>query len=339
MTKKKKILYIGNKLSNHGKTATSIETLGEFLEQEGYTLYYSSSKKNQFLRLLDMVFSTVYYAKKIDFVLIDTYSTLNFWYAFIISQLCRLLNIKYIAKLHGGNLPNRLERNPFISDLIFKNAFKITAPSGYLLECFTNKKYKNVLFVPNAIDLSKYAYKERIVDEPKLLWVRSFSSIYNPKMAIEVFYEIKKEFPNASLCMVGPDKENLIHECKKLADKLNVDVTFTGKLSKEEWISLSNDYTIFINTTHFDNTPVSLIEAMAVGLPIVSTNVGGIPYLIKDKENALLVNDTAVFEMVGAIQSLLNNPQLTLKFTKSSRQIVEGFDWKIVKHQWFEILK
>ena len=336
---KKKILYIGNKLSKHGKTATSIETLGEFLEQEGYTLYYSSSQKNQLLRLLDMVFSTIYYAKKIDFVLIDIYSTLNFWYAFIISQLCRLLNIKYIAKLHGGNLPNRLKKNPFISDLIFKNTFKITAPSGYLLECFTKKNYKNVLFVPNAIDLSKYGYKERIVDEPKLLWVRSFSSIYNPKMAIEVFYEIQKEFPNASLCMVGPDKENLIHDCKKLANELNVDVTFTGKLSKEEWISLSNDYTIFINTTHFDNTPVSLIEAMAVGLPIVSTNVGGIPYLIKDNENGLLVNAAAVFEMVDAIKSLVNNPQLTLKFSRNSRHIIEKFDWEIVKHQWFEILK
>lgn len=336
---KKKILYIGNKLSKHGKTATSIETLGEFLEQEGYTLYYSSSKKNQLLRLIDMIFSTVYYAKKVDFVLIDTYSTLNFWYAFIISQLCRLLNIKYIAKLHGGNLPNRLIKNPYISDLIFKNAFKITAPSGYLLECFINRDYKNVVFVPNSIDISKYDYKERIVDEPKLLWVRSFSPIYNPKMAIKVMYELKKEFPNASLCMVGPDIENLIPDYKKLADELHVAVNFTGKLSKEEWISLSNDYTIFINTTHFDNTPVSLIEAMAVGLPIVSTNVGGIPYLIKDKENGLLVNDDAVLEMVDAIKSLLNSPQLTLKFSKSSRRIVEGFDWQIVKHQWFEILK
>lgn len=336
---KKKILYIGNKLSKHGKTTTSIETLGEFLEQEGYTLYYASSKKNQLFRLIDMVFSTMYYANKIDFVLIDTYSTLNFWYAFIISQLCRLFNIKYIAKLHGGNLPNRLAKDPFISDLIFKNAYKITAPSGYLLDCFINKNYKNICFIPNSIDLSKYDYKERVVEEPKLLWVRSFSPIYNPKMAINVVYELKKEFPNASLCMVGPDKENLIQDYKKLADELNVAVTFTGKLSKEEWILLSNDYSIFINTTHFDNTPVSLIEAMALGLPIVSTNVGGIPFLVKDKENALLVNDDAVFEMVDAIKSLVKNPQLTFKLSKSSRQIVERFDWQIVKYQWFEILK
>lgn len=336
---KKKILYIGNNLSVHGNTTTSIETLGAFLEQEGYTIYYSSSKKNQVLRMIAMVFATIKSATKIDFVLIDTYSTRNFWFAFVISQLCRVLNLKYINKLHGGNLPNRLVKNPFICDLIFKNAFKVVAPSAYLMDSFSKRYSTNLIFIPNSIAITLYPFKERVVTIPKLLWVRSFSSIYNPKMAIEVLYELKKAHPNATLCMVGPDKEDLIQECEELAKKRKVKVIFTGLLSNEDWILVSKEYTLFINTSHYDNTPVSLIEAMAVGLPIVSTNVGGIPYLIKDKENALLVNDDAVLEMVDAIKSLLNNPQLALKFSKSSRRIVEGFDWQIVKHHWFEILK
>jgi len=335
---KKKILYIGNNLSKHGNTTTSIETLGAFLEQEGYTVFYSSSKKNQVLRMLAMIFSTIKYARRVDFVLIDTYSTRNFGFALIISQLCRVFNIKYISKLHGGNLPERLVRNPYLCDLIFKNAFKVIAPSGYLLEAFSKRYSDNLIFIPNTIDIKVYPFKERVVDNPKLFWLRSFSTIYNPKMAIEVLYELKKEFPNAKLCMVGPDKENLIADCKNLARKRKVTVTFTGLLSKEDWILLSNEHTIFINTTHFDNTPVSIIEAMAVGLPIVSTNVGGIPYLIKDKENALLVNDDAVFEMVAAIKLLLSNKELTKKIIQNSRALVEEFDWEKVKHQWFEIL-
>ncbi len=319
-------------------TTTSIETLGSFLEQEEYTIYYSSSKKNQVLRMLDMIFSTIKYGRKIDFVMIDTYSTRNFWFAFTISQLCRILNLKYINKLHGGNLPNRLVKNPFICDLIFKNAYKVIAPSAYLMHSFSRRYISNLIFIPNTIDITFYPFKERVVKEPKLLWVRSFSTIYNPEMAIEVLYELKKEYPNATLCMVGPDKENLIEECKKLAKKRNVPVVFTGLLSKEDWILLSNEYSIFINTSHYDNTPVSIIEAMAVGLPVVSTNVGGIPYLVKDKENVLLVNDTAVFEMVDAIKLLLNNEELTQRLIRNSRQLVEEFDWEKVKKQWFEIL-
>lgn len=335
----KKLLYIGNKLSIHGNTATSIETLGSFLEAEGFQVYYASSKKNKVFRFIDMFFTTIKYARKVDFVLIDTYSTLNFWYAVIISQLCRVLKLKYIAKLHGGDLPNRLKKSPFYCDLIFKNAYKTTAPSRYLMNAFSNKYSKNLIYIPNTIDISKYDFFDRNFLEPKVLWVRSFSKIYNPKMAIKVFSELKKSYPNSQLTMVGPDKENLLEDCEKYAKSLDVKVTFTGRLSKEEWIELSKDYTIFINTTHFDNTPISVIEAMALGLPIVSTNVGGIPFLLKDKKNALLVNDNDYEAMVNAIEAIQRNTEFKKLLIVNARTLVENFDWEMVKQKWFEILK
>jgi len=336
---KKKILYIGNKLSKHGSTTTSIETLGEFLENEGYEVFYSSSKKNKTLRMLGMIFSTIRYAYKVNFVLIDTYSTQNFWYAFIISQLCRIFKLKYITKLHGGDLPNRVEKSRFFCDLIFNNAYIVSAPSDYLIDSFKKAGYKNVMHIPNTIDLSNYKFTNRELLEPNLLWVRSFSAIYNPKMAIKVLFELQKEYPNASLCMVGPDKDNLILESQNLANELQVNVKFTGRLSKAEWITLAENYSIFINTTHYDNTPVSIIEAMAIGIPIVSTNVGGIPFLIQDKKEAMLVDDNAIADMVIAIKQLINNKQLSKELISNSLKKAQSFDWKIVKLQWFEILK
>ena len=158
-------------------------------------------------------------------------------------------------------------------------------------------------------------------------------------MAITVYSELKKEFPNAELCMVGPDKENLVEECKAYAKSLSVEVTFTGKLSKEEWIIMSKNYSVFINTTHFDNTPVSVIEAMALGLPVVSTNVGGIPFLLENRKNALLVNDNDVQSMVDAIKLLVSDANLTKNIVQNARNYVEDFDWEKVKDKWFEILK
>jgi L-malate glycosyltransferase len=119
---KKKILYLGNKLSKHGINQTTIETLGESLQNEGFEIFMYSSKKNSVLRLLDMLFAILKH-KNSDYVLIDTYSTTAFWFAFSCSQLARLLKIKYIPILHGGNLPNRLQSNPRICNLIFKNIF------------------------------------------------------------------------------------------------------------------------------------------------------------------------------------------------------------------------
>ncbi len=335
----KKILYIGNKLSQHGNTETSIETLGAFLEDEGYEMYYASSYKNKILRIVDMIFKTIKYSRKVDYVFIDVYSTQNFWYALLISQLCRLLKKKYISKLHGGNLPNRINKIFLLSKLIFKNSYKNVAPSAYLYKVFEKANFNNLVYIPNTFNIEKYFFKERTDLFPKLLWVRSFSSIYNPKMAIRVYSEVLKEFPKSQLCMVGPDKENMMEECKLYAKELGVSVLFTGKLSKEEWIALSKEYTVFINTTHFDNTPISVVEAMALGLPVVSTNVGGIPFLLKSEENALLVEDDNSEQMVQAIKTIFLNEKLKKNMIVNARKMVETFDWDIVKDKWFELLK
>jgi glycosyltransferase involved in cell wall biosynthesis len=335
----KKLLYIGNKLSIHGNTATSIETLGPFLETEGFKIFYASSKKNKFFRMLEMTFMTFKYAKKVDYVLIDTYSTTNFWYAFIISQICRILKVKYIAKLHGGELPNRIKKTKYFSDLLFNNAYKNVAPSNYLFEAFTKYNYPNLIYIPNTIELQLYPCSPKVYDIPRLLWVRSFSKIYNPLMAIKVLIQLKKDYPNAILCMVGPKKDETYDQTMAFCKEHDIEVNFTGKLSKEEWIELSKQYNIFINTTHFDNTPVSLIEAMALGIPIVSTNVGGIPFLVQHQHNALLVDDNDIVDMAFQINRLLLDAKLAHTLVQNAKETVKDFDWEIVKHQWIDLLK
>ena len=334
----KNLLYIGNKLSDHGYTSTSIETLGTFLEAEGYHVYYASSKKNKFFRMCEMIYQTFKYSKKVDYVLIDTYSTKNFWYAFIISQLCRLLNLKYIPKLHGGDLPSRIIRSKFFSNLIFKNAYINITPSYYLFEAFKENGYTNLKYIPNTIELQLYTQYKKEFKTPKLLWVRSFANIYNPIMAVKVFIDIKKVFPDAKLCMVGPKKDDSHSRTLQFAKKNNVDVVFTGILSKEEWIELSKEYNVFINTTHFDNTPISVIEAMALGIPVVSTNVGGIPYLLEENSNALLVNDDDSKAMANQIFRLFKEANLPQILSKKGKETVESFDWELVKKQWTELL-
>lgn len=334
----KKILYIGNKLSSHGNTTTSIETLGRNLENEHFKVVYTSTKKNKVLRMLDMVLKTIKYAKKSDYVLIDTYSTTNFWYAFITSQLCRLFSTKYIPILHGGDLPNRIEKSKIASKMIFKNAYINVAPSGYLLEAFKNKNYKTT-YIPNSIQQNEYKFEVRNFDYPRLFWLRSFSKIYNPILATKVLLKLKEKHPKATLCMVGPKKDESFEMTKNFAQQNNIEVEFTGKLSKKIWVELSKDYNVFLNTTHYDNTPLSVIEAMALGFPIVSTNVGGIPFLLEHNCNALLVSDNDLEKMVFEIDRIFNEKELAQKLISNAQNTIEKFDWKIVKNQWIELLQ
>ena len=333
------ILYIGNKLTGKNTNITYIEILGNYLESEHYNIIYASSKKNQLLRLLDMILKTFRNQHKINKVLIDTYSTNGFIFALIISQLCRLLKLQYIPILHGGNLPNRLVRNPKFCKLIFDNAQINVAPSFYLYNAFNKAGFQKIIHIPNALDIENYHFEKKYISIPKLLWVRSFKEIYNPKMAVLLYYEVKKTYPNAELCMVGPNQNDLYIECKNLAIDLGLNINFTGKLTKKEWISLAKDYNIFINTTHLDNTPLSVIEAMALGLAIISTNVGGIPNLIKNQEHGILVNDNDVVSMSQEIINLTNKQDIFDHLTTNARKTVEKFDWEIVKKQWFDILQ
>ena len=335
----KNLLYIGNKLSAHGLNQTSIETLGVLLQKEGYSIRFSSSKKNQYFRLLDMCWAVISQSKKTDYVLIDTYSTSSFWYAFFTSQLCRILSVPYIPILHGGNLLNRLKKNPGLCKMIFNNSYKNVAPSNFLFSGFKQFGFQNLEFIPNTIDIKEYHYKKRESFQPKLLWVRAFASIYNPKMAIDVVCLLKMKYPNATLCMVGPDKDGSLSEVKKYAEKKEVSVLFTGRMSKMEWTSLSKEYDIFINTTHLDNTPISVIEAMALGLAVVSTNVGGIPYLLKANKEVILVNDNDAGAMTEGIDMIIQKQHFAKTITTNARSKVVDFDWEIVKQRWLTILQ
>ena len=139
--------------------------------------------------------------------------------------------------------------------------------------------------------------------------------------------------------MVGPFVDHSYNECLSLTSELKLEnsVAFTDVLLKEDWHKKSEDYDVFINTTNFDNTPVSVMEAMALGLPIVSTNVGGMPFLIEDVSDGLLVSKSNAEEMTNAIVSLLNNNHINLAV--NARKKVENFSWDANKEKWFQILK
>lgn len=334
----KNLLYVGNHLQNSQSNASYSAVLGPLLEQSGYELQYTSHKNNKVLRLLEMLWTTFSTRKKTDLVLIDTYSTQNFYYAVLVGQLCRVLRLPYVPILHGGNLPNRLKNSPKLSKRLFKNAFTNVSPSLYLKTIYEEFGYGNVIYIPNTISIKNYPFDKRNFDTPRLLWVRSFSEIYNPELAVEVLHELRQRGYDATLCMVGPDTDGSLSRVKALAASLNVAVTFTGKLTKATWIDLSKDYNVFINTTNFDNTPVSVIEAMALGISVVSTNVGGMPYLIENGVDGVLVAPNDKVAMVEAVEGLFEDLSRTAGMVVRAREKVEGFDWGKVRGRWEEVL-
>ncbi len=124
--------------------------------------------------------------------------------------------------------------------------------------------------------------------------------------------------------------------CEKLG--ISSRVKIMGLITKSEWHKLSEEYDIFINTTNIDNTPVSVIEAMALGLPVVSTNVGGIPFIIEDAITGVLVSPANADEMKNKAIQLMTQPVWAGQIISNARKKAEMFDWQEVKQDWIKLL-
>ena len=312
-----------------------IPKLKQSFDIKGY-----STNKNQIGRLWEMIVQLVKARANTKLVLIDAFSTKAFWYAVILARLCTWFRIPYIPVLRGGAFYDRLSHSRYWCSLVFGRAATNIAPSHFLKEIFEAKGFK-VTYIPNFLDLNQYVFNDRATVRPKLLWLRSFHKIYNPNMAVRVLREVKKQFPGAALAMVGAEKDGSMSSAKKLAAELNLstDVICPGYMAKKDWISYSQEFDIFINTSNIDNTPVSVLEAMALGLYVVTTDVGGIPWLLSHNVDAILVPKDDHVAMANSIVGILNHPASYSSMVRRARAKAESFGWNVVESKWIELIK
>jgi glycosyltransferase involved in cell wall biosynthesis len=239
--------------------------------------------------------------------------------------------------LHGGNLPNFIARYPRWSRLVLGQADVLVTPSPYLIDAIRLQGF-NARHIPNVINLENYPYTKRTFVRPRLIWMRSFHDIYHPEMAIEVVASLHSRFPDIKLFMAGQDK-GLQAAVRELALKLDVGdrVEFPGFLNTTQKVRYFAEADIFINTSRIDNMPVALVEACAMGLPIVTTNVGGIPYLVTHEETALLVPSEDVQAMAEAVTRLLHDHNLVARLSENGRRLAERSAWEQIRPQWEQL--
>src|SRR5690606_9309604 len=153
------------------------------------------------------MFALIINNRKADILLIDTYNTLAFWYWVMASKIACVIGIPYIPILHGGNLPDRINQSPYMLKSLLKNANAVVCPSGFLIHYMKTFYPRDYDLIPNYINIINYRFRLRTVsDNVRLLWVRSFHKIYNPKLAVDIVKGIKDRGLQVELTMVGPDK-------------------------------------------------------------------------------------------------------------------------------------
>jgi len=333
----KKVLFIGSFLSKHDGSLSYGESLAKQLNGVGFKCILISNSEIKFIRLFEIIFSLLVYNGRV--VHIDIFSGNAFHIAEIASRIAHLRRKMIVMTLRGGKLTEFYECNPAKVNFVLKRADILQTPSLFLQSYFYMKGY-NIKRLPNAVDLLKFTYERSNVKKHSILWIRAFTEIYNPGLAVSAIYEICKKYPDTTLTMVGPDK-GLLHEVQKKVNDLGIDnsITFTGPLPNDELVALYQEHEVYINTTSYESFGNAMFEAASCGTPIVSSAVGEIPLLWKGGEDVLLIEKLDAGDFAKAIIRLFDNKDLAGHISKNARTKAEDFGWDKIRLQWVSMLE
>ncbi len=365
------LLWLGNFLSHSGRATRGVcEELTDELEQRGWPVIRTSNRPARLARLADMLGTAWRQRRHYRVAHVDVFSGPAFVWAEAAVWLLRRLGKPTVLTLHGGNLPRFARAHPRRFARLLRHAAAVTAPSRYLVEQLALRPVsvmpataavahgstgpdplargpapwgaKPCHIIPNPIDLSLYPYRRREAVRPALVWLRAFHDIYRPAMAVRAAAEVRSEFPETRLVMFGPDKDDgsRTAAAAAVADLgMETCVTMGGAVPKPEVGAHLAAHDIFLNTSSIDNTPISVVEALACGLCVVSTRVGGIPYLLSDGEDAILVPPDDAHAMAAAVIGLLRRPALAERLSRQGRACAATFDKSCVLPQWEVLLR
>lgn len=313
------------------------EELAERLAGAGWNVSTTSDKLGKIERLLDMTTTAWRFRSAYRIAHVDVFSGRAFAWAEAVCWVLRRAGKPFVLTLHGGNLPNFAARWPRRIDRLLNSAAMVTTPSRYLLENMASYRRDDIQLIPNPIETSKYEFRQRSTPSPRLIWLRAFREIYNPSLAPRVLSLLLREFPEATLTMVGHDTgDGSLQETLRVAAQLGVSdqLHVEPGVNKSEVPLWLNRGDLLINTTNVDNTPVSILEAMTCGLCIVSTNAGGIPYLLRDEVDSLLVPPNDADAMACSLTRILKEPKLAESLSGNAHNRAMQFDWSTVMPQW-----
>ncbi len=259
---------------------------------------------------------------------IFSHSYLSFWLFTAPPALWgKLLGKRIVIHYHGGSADDFLTRSGPRAKQIFACAQALLVPSQFLVDVFA-KHGLTASVLPNIMPLERFTYRERSPLQARILMARHLTPVYNPACGLRAFALLQAKHPEAQLTVAGdgPERDAMHLLAKELGIAARVD--FIGNVNNDRMLAQLQSHDILLNTSRVDNQPVSLLEAFACGLPVVSTAVGGITYMIEHGQSGLLAPNDDHEALSALIHRLLTNADMGERITRNARAQVQAHGWQ-----------
>jgi glycosyltransferase involved in cell wall biosynthesis len=262
------------------------------------------------------------------------------YFSFLLAPTPAILISKLYGKpvllnYHSGEAEDHLRRWRRTALPVIKLADRVVVPSDYLVSVFARFGIESERIV-NTVDLARFSFRQRQQVAPVLLSNRNLERHYNVECALRAFALVLEQYPNARLLVAGDGSQR--NKLRELADTLPVSsVDFLGAIEPKQMPALYDRADIFINASDVDNQPLSIIEAFACGLPVVTTDAGGIPYMIAEGQTGLMVGRGDHKALADRVIRLIGDPELASSLALRAHEECRRYNWMAVRGRWLRL--
>lgn len=249
-----------------------------------------------------------------------------------------LRRVPTIVNYRGGEADKFLSEAAGVVRFSMRRAAALIVPSDFLRQVFATFGM-DARIVPNIVDLAKFHPASESPAGVHVVVARNLERIYDIGTGLRALALLLERHPRARMSVAGSGPE--ARRLADLATELGIAdrVDFTGRLDSGQMAELYRSATLSLNTALVDNMPNSVLEALATGLPVVSTDVGGVPFLVQHEVTALLVRAGDAVAMADAMLRVIDDCALRQKLIRNGLDYVRNFTWERVGASWLQIYR
>ena len=263
------------------------------------------------------------------------------YFSFLLSPLpavvvAKLLGKPTVLNYRSGEAPDHLRRSA-VARRVLRWVERNAVPSSFLKGVFAEHGIMAEV-IPNIVDVDRFRFRERAPLRPRILSTRNFEALYNVGCTLHAFREIQNRFPDATLTLVGAGSDGT--RLQALAAELRLqNVQFAGQVSPEDIWRYYAAADIYVQTPDIDNMPASILEAFASGCAVVSTRAGGVPAIVSNGRDGLLVPCGDGRAVASAVVRLMEEPGLAQRLMVRGRENCEQYRWHAVRTGWLALYR
>ncbi len=325
-----KILLICNYKPGVGGISGQVEILQRKLREEGHVAEVFSTKASLWKRLL-MLPKLRREAKNYDILHIHCCSDWGFLPAVMGIKTGRRLRKRIVLTYHGGGGETFFDKHPRLVGKYLTQTHVNIVLSGFLANVFQKHSLPFVV-IPNIVELDGYQFRKRESLHPNYICVRAHEPLYNIPCVLRAFQKVQSVLPEATLTLVGDGSQH--QQLILQTDAMGLyHVNFTGRVENRDIYTYLDQADVMVSAPKVDNMPVSLLEAMNAGLLVISSRVGGVPYIIEDRITGLLFESDNDEELASKMLWAIHNNEQTKKILIQANRKVCDYRWENVRNK------